>query len=66
MQNKTKTDIGWKSTEFWLTIVSIPIMYHAVMMKIITSDQWLTFMMIVIPGYTVGRGLAKIGGRNEK
>ena len=53
---------GTKTTEFWITIVSVIGVTVLLLHGDITQEQWTTVMAVIVPGYSLSRGISKVGG----
>jgi len=51
---------GMKSSEFLLTVVALVAATVLVLTTKLSDKQWLDFAKVVVTGYGVSRGLAKI------
>lgn len=53
---------GWKTTEFWITVLTAILVTWAFNSDSISKEEWITLLTIIVPGYALSRGLSKIGG----
>lgn len=54
------TEKGINTSEFWITSLSITLMFLMVMGNKLSEKDFMDFLMIVVPGYAISRGITKV------